>query len=70
MSSSLVVAEPKAPRPKVAKRAVHAIPQEILDDPLLAACMQQLPSNYSFEVHKTIWKVREAGATCVALQFP
>ena len=32
--------------------------------------LRQLPSNYNFEVKKTVWKVREAGATCVALQFP
>lgn len=30
----------------------------------------QLPSNYNFEVRKTVWKVKEAEAKCVALQFP
>jgi len=30
----------------------------------------QLPSNYNFEVCKTIWKVKEAGAQRIALQFP
>lgn len=30
----------------------------------------QLPKNYNFEVPKTVWKLREAGARCVALQLP
>jgi hypothetical protein len=31
---------------------------------------QALPSNYNFEIHKTIWRVQSAGAKTVALQFP
>lgn len=35
------------------------------------ACFDlQLPFNYNFEVKKTIWKIRAAGAKRVALQFP
>ncbi|EWM29993.1 diphthamide biosynthesis protein 1 [Nannochloropsis gaditana] len=49
---------------------VKRIPDDILEDPALAQAIAQLPSNYNFEVHKTIWRLREAGATCVALQFP
>lgn len=30
----------------------------------------QLPSNYNFEIKKTVWRVRQAGARRVALQFP
>jgi hypothetical protein len=30
----------------------------------------QLPSNYAFEVSKCIWRIRESGAKCVALQMP
>ena len=29
-----------------------------------------LPSNYSFEVHKTVWRIRSSAAKRVALQFP
>lgn len=29
-----------------------------------------MPSNYNFEIHKTIHHVRKNGATCVALQMP
>eukprot|EP00877_Chromochloris_zofingiensis_P009316 jgi/Chrzof1/4638/Cz14g21010.t1 len=32
--------------------------------------MSVLPSNYNFEIHKTVWRIRQAGATQVALQFP
>lgn len=30
----------------------------------------QLPQNYTFEVPKTIWKIRDTKAKLVALQFP
>jgi len=29
-----------------------------------------LPSNYNFEIHKTVWRIRSVQAKCVALQFP
>eukprot|EP01060_Flectonema_neradi_P032227 TRINITY_DN5087_c0_g1_i1.p1 TRINITY_DN5087_c0_g1~~TRINITY_DN5087_c0_g1_i1.p1 ORF type:complete len:432 (+),score=52.61 TRINITY_DN5087_c0_g1_i1:192-1298(+) len=29
-----------------------------------------LPSHYGFEIHKTVWRIRESGAKKVALQFP
>ncbi len=32
--------------------------------------MSALPSNYNFEVHKTIWRIREMKAKRVALQMP
>ncbi|TFL05891.1 diphthamide synthesis protein [Pterulicium gracile] len=49
----------------------NQIPPEILNDPHLnEAIAHQLPSNYSFEIHKTIHHVRKNGATVVALQLP
>jgi hypothetical protein len=48
----------------------HRIPDEILNDAQLNAAIAQLPSNYSFEIHKTIHHVRKNGATMVALQMP
>jgi hypothetical protein len=30
----------------------------------------QLPSNYNFEIPKTVWRLREKGSKRVALQFP
>lgn len=57
------------------KRALRAPPAQIsadiLNDDLLNAAIQTyLPSNYNFEIHKTIHHVRHYGSTCVALQMP
>lgn len=67
--------EPKAARTvvkKVTGRRARRIPESILNDPDIAAAVSLLPDNYNFEIHKTIWKLREASppASKVALQFP
>ena len=46
------------------------MPAEILHNPALNAAIAILPGNYNFEIHKTVWRLRQAGATRVALQFP
>lgn len=46
------------------------MPREIVDDADINAAIALLPANYSFELHKTIHRVRSAGAKKVALQFP
>lgn len=51
-------------------KSVTKIPAEILNDVRLNAAIAALPSNYNFEVHKTIWRVRELKAKRVALQLP
>lgn len=48
----------------------NQIPVEILQNVQLNAAIQQLPSNYSFEIHKTIHHIRKNNATMVALQMP
>lgn len=48
----------------------HQIPQEILNDSQLNDAVQRLPSNYSFEIHKTIHHIRKNNAKMVALQMP
>ena len=48
----------------------NQIPQDILQDGHLNAAIKQLPPNYSFEIHKTIYHVRKNNATMVALQMP
>lgn len=55
---------------KVTRRVLNQIPAEILNDQPLNIAISQLPSNYNFEMHKTIWKIRQASAQRVALQFP
>ncbi|KAL6728596.1 hypothetical protein Aduo_010380 [Ancylostoma duodenale] len=44
--------------------------EEIAADKRLQADMEILPSNYTFEIPKTIWKIRSTGSKQVALQFP
>ncbi|KRY61530.1 Diphthamide biosynthesis protein 1 [Trichinella britovi] len=49
---------------------VRGIPVEILEDEKLNAAVNMLPSNYDFEIHKTIWKIRREKIKRVYLQFP
>ncbi|KZT41094.1 diphthamide synthesis protein [Sistotremastrum suecicum HHB10207 ss-3] len=48
----------------------HRIPESITKDPLLNDAIALLPSNYSFEIHKTIHQIRKNEAKMVALQMP
>ncbi|KAJ1835090.1 Diphthamide biosynthesis protein 1 [Coemansia sp. RSA 2711] len=50
--------------------SANQVPAEILDDARLNQAIELLPANYNFEVHKTVWQLRRAAATRVALQFP
>ncbi|KAK5964291.1 Diphthamide biosynthesis protein 1 [Trichostrongylus colubriformis] len=44
--------------------------EEIAADERLKSDMEILPANYTFEIPKTIWKIRSTGSKQVALQFP
>ncbi|XP_029467881.1 2-(3-amino-3-carboxypropyl)histidine synthase subunit 1 [Rhinatrema bivittatum] len=57
-----------AGRPR--RRAVSHIPQEILDNRQLQEAVGALPTNYNFEIYKTIWRIKQTGAKRVALQMP
>jgi len=46
------------------------VPPEILNDPDIIAALTLLPPNYSFEIPKTIHRIRTSGSKKVALQFP
>ena len=52
------------------RRRRNCIPDDIVKNAELTAAISQLPANYTFEVRKTVWKIREMGAKRVALQFP
>ncbi|EFA84394.1 diphthamide biosynthesis protein 1 [Heterostelium album PN500] len=62
------------PKPKIFGRAVQSnqqqIPDELLNDEQLNQAIQILPPNYNFEIHKTIWRLRQSQSKRVALQFP
>lgn len=49
---------------------LNQVPPEILNDPDINDAIALLPSNYSFEIHKTIHRIRSSGSTKIALQFP
>ncbi|XP_046840147.1 2-(3-amino-3-carboxypropyl)histidine synthase subunit 1-like [Xenia sp. Carnegie-2017] len=51
-------------------KIVSQIPDDILNNSELNSAITQLPSNYNFEIHKTIWRLRKSKAKQVALQFP
>jgi len=52
------------------QKLLRGVPPEILNDPVLLSAIEELPSNYDFEIPKTIWKIRQLNAKCVALQMP
>lgn len=43
---------------------------EISQNHALIQAIKLLPSNYEFEIPKTLWKILSLRAGCVALQFP
>ncbi|KAH8899663.1 Diphthamide biosynthesis protein 1 [Thozetella sp. PMI_491] len=57
-------------QPRRAPRLLNQVPQEILNDPQLKAAIALLPANYSFEIPKTIHRIRTLDAKKVALQMP
>ncbi|KAJ1978193.1 Diphthamide biosynthesis protein 1, partial [Dimargaris xerosporica] len=67
------VATVKRATPKGAVRGArlaNQIPDDILNNELLNQAIAMLPSNYNFEIHKTVWQIRKNDAKMVALQFP
>ncbi|XP_061537567.1 2-(3-amino-3-carboxypropyl)histidine synthase subunit 1 [Phycodurus eques] len=69
-SCEVMLAPVKKPTVRGPRRVANQIPDEILQDPELQEAMKALPANYNFEIPKTVWRVRQAKATRVALQLP
>lgn len=59
-----------AAKPKRPPRLLNQVPKEILEDENLKAAISLLPPNYSFEIPKTIHRIRTSGSKKVALQMP
>ncbi|KAE9375910.1 hypothetical protein N431DRAFT_333137 [Stipitochalara longipes BDJ] len=57
-------------KPRRIPRTLNQVPPEILNDPDINAAIALLPPNYSFEIHKTIHRIRINGSKRVALQMP
>ncbi|KAL6929970.1 Diphthamide biosynthesis protein 1 [Hanseniaspora valbyensis] len=63
----------KQPRARVRRPAGHLlnqIPKEILENEELNEAIKLLPSNYNFEIHKTIYNLNKHKVKRAALQFP
>lgn len=57
-------------QPRRIARLLNQIPPDILNDPSINDAISLLPSNYSFEIHKTIHRIRSSASKKIALQFP
>lgn len=71
-SKEIVVAKSKGERKvfRAPVRSVNRIPDDILNDSKLNLAISALPKNYNFEVHKTVWRIKQLGSKRVALQLP
>jgi 2-(3-amino-3-carboxypropyl)histidine synthase len=57
-------------QPRRSARTLNNVPSEILEDEDIKAAIALLPANYSFEIPKSIHRIRSSGSKKVALQFP
>ncbi|VEU21807.1 DEKNAAC102473 [Brettanomyces naardenensis] len=57
-------------RSRVISRPLNQIPSSILNDASLNQAISLLPSNYNFEIHKTVWNIQKHHAKRVSLQMP
>lgn len=51
-------------------RVMNQVPKEILEDKALNEAIKLLPSNYNFEIPKTVWNIRKRKSKRVCLQMP
>ncbi|KAJ4942640.1 hypothetical protein NE237_014282 [Protea cynaroides] len=68
--SLLPPSQSSKPRSTPKRFIKNQIPDSITNNSSLNAAISLLPSNYSFEVHKCVWRILSAGAKRIALQFP
>ena len=52
------------------RKYTSQVPDDILNNVDLNAAISVLPKNYNFELHKTVWRIRQTNSKMVALQFP
>ena len=55
---------------KIGVNRLNQIPDSILNDVSLLEAIKILPSNYNFEIYKSIWRIQQEKHKIVALQFP
>ena len=60
-NSAITTGNDNKPKVKVVRprrRLLNKIPDELLNNPALKEAMTALPSNYNFELYKSIWRVQ------------
>ncbi|PNP83218.1 hypothetical protein FNYG_03540 [Fusarium nygamai] len=57
-------------KPRRAPRLLNQVPKEVLENTDLKAAITLLPTNYNFEIPKTIHRIQTSNAKRVALQLP
>ncbi|KAF2901160.1 hypothetical protein ILUMI_05036 [Ignelater luminosus] len=67
---SALVVRAKPERKVFTAKKLSKIPDSLLQNKELQNDINMLPSNYNFEIPKTIWRIQELGAKMVALQMP
>ena len=55
---------------RIKPKGLNIIPESITSNKALTAAISLLPSNYNFEIHKTVWRIQKEKVKVVALQFP
>lgn len=65
-----LVVRAKPERKVFTAKKLNKIPDSLLQNKELQNDIDMLPSNYNFEIPKTIWRIQELGAKIVALQMP
>lgn len=70
-SSGTIIVKAK-PERKIFRpiKTLTKIPEELLNDIELKSALNCLPSNYNFEIYKTIWRIKQNKSKRVALQLP
>ncbi|KAK5640055.1 hypothetical protein RI129_010866 [Pyrocoelia pectoralis] len=69
-SDSALVVKAKESRKVFTSKKFSKIPETLLQNQELQHAITALPSNYNFEIPKTIWRIQELKAKTVALQMP
>lgn len=70
MEDSAIVVKAKPARKVFKSKKITKVPDYFLQDPKLKAAIEGLPKNYSFEIPKTLWRIKETDSKVVALQMP
>lgn len=69
-SQTLTVTTPRSRVRRPGTHLLNQIPKEILENEDLNNAIKLLPSNYNFEIHKTIYNLNKYKIKRAALQFP